>query len=142
MTDLLAILLRVCGAGLILLGLLHVPIAKRLNWKEDAQRMTELNRMVFHVHTFFIVLVLFMMGLPALLDPMAFLEPSRAATWVCWSLAVFWSIRLVLQWTAYKPAWWKGKAFETSMHWFFSFVWLLLSVLFALCAALQHGWIR
>lgn len=142
MIDFLAIVLRICGAGLILLGLLHVPISKHLNWREDAARMSELNAMVFHVHTFFIVLVLFIMGVPALVDPMAFLEPSRAAKWGCWSLVLFWVLRLVFQWTAYKPAWWKGKRFETSMHWFFSCIWLLLIALFAACAAVQHGWIE
>ena len=142
MIDQLAILLRLCGAGLIVLGLLHLPIARHLKWREDAARMSELNATVFHVHTFFLVLVLLMMGLPALVDPLTFLEPSRAAKWGCWSLVVFWTLRLIFQWTVYKPAWWKGKRFETRMHWFFSFVWLLLVALFGACAAVQQGWIK
>lgn len=141
MIDFLAIVLRIAGGGLILLGLLHGSISKRLNWKEEAARMSELNAAVFHVHTFFIVLVLFIMGMPALVDPMVFLEPSRAAKWGCWALTLFWGLRLAFQWTWYRPAWWKGKGFETTMHWVFTFIWLLLTALFAACAGVQQGWI-
>ena len=141
MIDLITILLRVSGAGLILLALLHVPIARRLNWREEAARMSELNQAVFHVHAFFIVLLLLIMGLPALLQPAVFIEPTAAGRWICWSLTIFWALRFIAQWTVYKPAWWKGKTFETTMHWFFSFVWLLLTALFGACAALQEGWL-
>ena len=142
MIEFLTTALRLAGAGLILLGLLHLQISKYLNWKEDAARMSELNATIFHVHTFFIVLVLFLMGGPALLDPGVFLEPSRAAKWGCWSLALFWAFRAVMQWTTYRPKWWKGKPFETAMHWFFSIIWILLTALFATCAAAQHGWVQ
>lgn len=141
MTEFVSFTLRICGAGLILLGLLHLPISRYLKWREEAARMSELNATVFHVHTFFIVLVLFLTGLPALLDPGIFLESSRAARWGCWSLALFWAIRLVMQWTIYKPRWWKDKPFERAMHWFFSLVWLLLTALFVSCAAIQEGWL-
>lgn len=127
---------------MILLGLLHIPISKHLNWREDASKMSRMNATVFHVHTFFIVLLEFIIGLPALIDPMAFLEPTRAGKWGCISLTVMWAIRSVFQWTAYKPKWWKDKPFETTMHWFFSFVWIFLTALFAACTAVQYGWLE
>ena len=141
MIEFLPILLRIAGAGLIGLAFLHLPIARYLKWHEEAARMSELNATVFHVHTFFVCVVLVAMGLPALIDPAIFLTPTRAAGWGTWSLTVFWSLRFVFQWTTYRPEWWKGKPFENSMHWFFSFVWLYLVFVFGACAFIQQGWL-
>ena len=142
MIELFPLLLRLAGAGLLALALLHVPIARRLKWREEAARMSELNAAVFHVHTFFICGVLVAMGLPALLDPPVFLEPSRAARWGCWSLTVFWGLRLACQWGVYRPVWWRGRPFETAMHWFFTGVWTFLALLFGACACVQEGWLQ
>ena len=64
MKDALTILLRVAGAGLILLAGLHLPIGRHLKWREEAARLSPVNASIFHVHTFFICFVLVMMGLP------------------------------------------------------------------------------
>lgn len=82
MTETLALLLQVAGAGLILLAVLHVPIGKRLNWQEEAARLSPVNASIFNVHTFFICLVLVMMGLPSLIDPRIFLDQSAAGAWL------------------------------------------------------------
>ena len=104
--------------------------------------MTEVNASVFHAHAFFICVVLLGMGLPALVEPTVFTTPSRAALWGCGFLTAFWALRLVAQWTHYRPSWWRGKRFETAMHWLFTGVWLFLTVLFAACTAVQAGWIE
>ena len=142
MMDLLTILLRVSGAGLILLALLHFPIGKHLNWREDAARLTAVNASIFHVHAFFICVVLVMMGLPCLLDPMVFLERSPAGTWLAWSFAGFWAIRLYVQWFVYPTALWRGKRFETIMHWGFTLVWTGWAALFGACGLWQMEWLR
>ncbi len=142
MSEWLPPCLRIAGAGLLLLALLHFPIARRLGWGKDAAKMSRLNATVFHVHSFFICLVLVAMGLPCLIEPGVLLEPSRAAAWGAWSLCGFWSARLWCQWFVYKPAWWRGLWFETAMHWFFSAVWVFLAVVYGLCGALQAGWLR
>jgi hypothetical protein len=108
MTDLLTLLLRVAGGGLVLLALLHIPIGKKLRWKEDCKRLTPVNESVFHVHTFFICLVLVMMALPCLIEPSVFLIPSRAGAWLAWSFAGFWVVRLYFQWFVYKADLWRG----------------------------------
>jgi len=90
MISLLPILLRIAGGGLILLALLHIPIGRKLRWSEDSRNLTPVNAAVFQVHTFFICLVLGLMGLPCLMEPAVFLTPTRAGTWVSWSFATFW----------------------------------------------------
>lgn len=139
--DTLTPLLRGAGVGLILLAALHVPIARHLKWREDAQRLSPVNRNIFRVHAFFICVVLVIMGLPCLLEPAVFLEHSRAGAWLSWSLAVFWAIRLYCQWFVYESALWRNKRFETWMHWWFTLVWTALTALFAVCGMWQARWI-
>jgi len=142
MIDLLSLALRLAGAGLILLALLHIPIARRLRWREDAARLSQVNEDVFHVHAFFICVVLVAMGLPCLIEPGILLEKSRAGLWGTWSLAAFWALRLWFQWFVYRRCLWLGKPFETAIHFSFSVIWLSLTTIFALCGAVQAGWLR
>jgi hypothetical protein len=142
MTDLLAILLRIAGSGLILLAFLHLPIGRRLGWREDCKQLTPANEAIFHVHTFFICLVLVIMGLPCLLDPAIFLIPTRAGAWIAWSFAAFWACRLYFQWFVYPAALWRDKSLETALHACFTVIWFALTALFAACAALQAGWLH
>ena len=72
MTEALVPCLRVAGAGLILLALLHATIGRRLKWREEVARMSPLNAAVFHVRAFFVCLVLVGIGLPSLVEPGVF----------------------------------------------------------------------
>lgn len=137
----LSLILRVAGAGLLLLSLAHIPIGRHLGWREDAARLSPVNADVFRVHTLFICVVLVIMGLPCLLDPHIFLERTRAGAWLCWSFAGFWAIRLYCQWFVYAPVHWRQKRFETMMHGFFTAIWLGLTLLFLACGLLQVGWL-
>lgn len=139
MIDTLAILLRVAGAGLILLAVLHIPISRHLRWREESARMSLTSASVFRVHTFFICVVLVLMGLPALMAPQIFLERSSAGAWLTWSMAFFWGLRLLVQFFVYPSELWRGKRFETAMHVWFSLVWMSLAVVFALCGLVQLG---
>ena len=46
MREILPILLRITGAGLILLAILHVPIGRKLMWREQAARMSPWTRAI------------------------------------------------------------------------------------------------
>ena len=142
MIETLYLLLRVAGAGLVLLAVLHVPIGRHLKWREDAVRLSAVNAAIFRVHAFFICFVLVMMGLPCLLEPSVFLEKSRAGAWMAWSFATFWTIRLFFQWFVYPWELWRGKKMETIVHGWFTIVWASLAALFFACGAWQVGWLH
>ncbi len=141
MIPLLDILLKVAGGGQIALSLLHLPIGRKLKWREDAGLMTPMNAKVFHVHTFFVCLVLVMIGLPCLLEPRVFLEPSPAGRWLSWSMAAFWGCRLYCQFFVYRADLWRGKRMETMVHWIFTAVWVALTGVFTACGLVQSGWL-
>jgi hypothetical protein len=138
----LAILLRIAGAGLILLAVLHVPMGRHLKWSEDGGRMSPVNASIFRVHTFFICFVLVMMGLPCLLEPGVFLEKSRAGAWLAWSFSAFWAVRLFFQWFVYPRDLWRGRKLETALHVWFTIVWTALAALFGACGLWQSGGLR
>lgn len=142
MISFLELALRAAGIGLITLSWAHIPIGRHLQWREEAVRLSPMNASVFHVHTLFICVVLMVMGVPALLDPGIYLQPTRAGLWLTWSYAAFWALRLYVQWFVYSADLWRGKRMETGWHWFFTVVWLALVALFSLCGAVQCGWLR
>ena len=140
--EFLSPVLRLIGGCLIVQAFAHIHLYKRLKWTKQAALMTPFNAKVFHVHIFFVCLVLVMMGLPIMLEPGLLLEKSRAGAWASWLLCVFWAIRLWCQLFTYDPSWWKGQKFEMAMHRVFTFIWLALAVIFGLCGALQAGWVK
>ena len=142
MIETLTLLLRLAGAGLILLAGLHVPIGRHLKWREEGARLSPVNRSIFHVHSFFICFVLVMMGLPCLLEPSVFLESTRAGAWSAWSFSLFWSVRLYFQWFVYPTDLWRGRRMETLVHAWFTIVWAWLAALFAACGAWLAGWLH
>ena len=139
--DILVFGLRCAGLGLIALAIMHIPIGRRLKWKEERSRMTAVNGAIFHVHMVFICTVEVTVGLPCLLDPTIFLEQTRAGLWASCLMAAFWGFRLWTQFMIYPVSLWKGKAIETRVHWLLTGVWVGLTVLFGLCALSQLGWI-
>ena len=123
--------LRIVGASLITLSLAHVFIARRLEWKADAARMTPLNRQIFHVHAFFICLVLTMMGVLCLGFPQALVTPTPLARVVLAGLAIFWGTRLIVQWFVYEREHWRGNRVNTIIHFVFSALWMYYAGVFA-----------
>ena len=139
MIDLLQILLRVAGAGMIVLALAHIPMGRHLGWREDAARMSPQSESIFHVHTFFVCVMLIVMGVRALFAPQIFIEPTAAAAWLSWTYAVVWALRLYVQWFVFPRELWRGKSFETAMHLMFTVIWSGLIALFVTCGLVQRG---
>jgi len=119
--------LRLSGAALLLLCLLHFFFPRRFRWKEEFGALSLLNRQIFYVHTFFVGLVLVMMGVPLLFEPAVLLERSRLGGWVAAGFTVFWGMRLLIQWFGYSAELWWGKRLETLVHFAFTAFWAYLT---------------
>lgn len=123
--------LRIAGALQIILALLHLAFPKRFNWKEELARLSPLNRQIFHVHTFFICVVLVMFGALSLFAPAALLEPTALSRLVLVGIAGFWALRLYCQWFVYDRRLWRGHAINTAMHALCTLLWLYLTAAYA-----------
>lgn len=137
----LEILLRIAGAGMLLLAFLHIPIGRKLSWREDARNLKPENEQIFHVHTIFICLTVVLMALPCLISPSIFLVRSEAGQWITGSFALFWTVRLYFQFFVYRSDLWRGKRLETFVHGWFVLIWLALGLLFSSCFLIQCGWL-
>jgi hypothetical protein len=127
------ILLESTGVLLIALALLHAVFPRRFRWREETASLGLLTRQILYVHTFFIALTVGLIGLLCVTSADD-LTRTPLGRRVCIGLAVFWGIRLAVQFFGYSPELWRGKRFETTMHVLFALFWAYLTGLFAMAA--------
>lgn len=120
---------KIIGCLLIALAAIHFIFPKYFNWPNDLKSMSLINRQMMYVPTFFIGLIVFLMGLLCLTssDDLIKTEFGKRITL---GLGIFWTTRLIIQFFGYSPKLWKGKTFETTIHILFSLLWTYLSVAF------------
>lgn len=120
---------KIIGYLLIGLSMIHIGFPKYFKWDEDLKPLQLINREMMIVHTFFIALVVMLVGLLCLTcsDDLVTTDFGKK---VSLGIGVFWFIRLFVQFFGYSSALWKGKKFETTMHILFSFLWVYLSYVF------------
>jgi len=114
---------------LIVLSLVHVIFPKRFGWKNELKSLQLLNRQLMYVHTFFVALVVFLMGILCLTSANELVETNLGRK-VAFGLWVFWTLRLIFQFFVYSTDLWRGKKFETAVHVVFSLFWIYLSMVF------------
>ena len=125
--------LKIIGILLILLSLVHIGFPKKFNWKTEFENVSLVNTQMMYVHTFFIGLVIFMIGVLCLITSKELVE-THLGQKISFGLGVFWGIRLFFQFFVYSSKLWKGKTFETIMHILFSIFWIYLTVVFFVIA--------
>jgi len=131
----LIILLRAAAAGHIAVALLSTQLTRLLHWEEDIARMSLLVREVFKIHGWFIALTLMLFGiLTWRFAPVMAAGGNEVAAWLAGGIAVFWGVRVVMQWTHYSRGHWRGKLRETAVHWTLTVVYSAWSCLYAVCA--------
>lgn len=121
--------LKLIGFLLIVLALIHIIFPKYFNWKNELSRLSLINSQMMYVHTFFVALVLFLMGVLCLTSTTDIIETVLGKK-ISLGLSVFWTIRLYIQFYGYSSKLWKGKRFETSIHILFSILWSYFSIVF------------
>jgi hypothetical protein len=132
----LELLVRVAGALQIALAALHLTFPKRFRWGEELSRLSLLNRQMFLVHTLFLCVVLVLFGSLSLFSPRALLEPTLLARLVLSGIAVFWGLRLVVQWFVYDARLWRGDRSRTLVHLGLSALWAYLTAVYLAALAL------
>jgi hypothetical protein len=121
--------LKIIGVLLILLSFVHSVFPKQFNWKQELSSLSIINRQLMYVHTFFIALLLFLIGLLCLTSANELVTTGLGKK-ISLGLAIFWIVRLYFQFFGYSSKVWKGKLFETIVHILFSLFWTYLSVIF------------
>ncbi len=133
------LMIQIAGLLQIALAILHIPIARHLKWKEELQKTNALTRQIFWVHSFFICLLLLLIGFPSVIAPNLLLAHNDLRLTVALCLAIFWGLRLIFQLFVYSPEHRRGKTFETIVHWVFTALWSFLAATYTLIV-LKHLW--
>lgn len=120
---------RVIGLLLILLAGSHVVFPWFFSWKEELKRLSLINRQIMTIHTFFIALVLLLLGILCLSSGEQLVHTVLGRR-LCLGMGVFWVLRLIIQFFGYSSALWKGKRFETIMHVLFALLFSYMSIVF------------
>lgn len=84
-----------------------------------------------YVHTFFIAMVVFLMGVFCVYSSSDIVY-TKLGQQLSLGLFIFWTTRLIFQFFVYSPKLWKGKPFELTVHVLFSLLWIYFSVVFFL----------
>ena len=121
--------LKIVGYLLIALALLHVIFPTYFKWKTALASLTLLDRQLMYVHTFFVALVVLLMGLLCV-SASEEITHSILGKKIALGLFVFWALRLYFQFFVYSPELWRGKRFETFVHVLFSAFWFYISAVF------------
>ncbi|HWZ22183.1 MAG TPA: hypothetical protein VNW06_05985 [Cytophagaceae bacterium] len=123
--------LKIIGILLLLLALIHIIFPKYFDWEKELSSLSLVNKQLMHVHTFFIALVVFMIGIFCLSCTDDIIR-TRLGHNTALGLSVFWGIRLIFQFFVYSPKLWKGKLLETIIHYLFAVIWTYFTVVFFL----------
>lgn len=115
--------LKLAGLSLVSLGVAHAFFDKRFHWREEMARVSLLNRQIFFVHTFFIALMLVLLGSLSVFGTAALVEKSHLGQLFLGGVTFFWFCRWLCQFFVYDAEIWRGKPFETWAHAGFSLLW-------------------
>jgi len=121
--------LRIIGTLLITLALAHAFFPKYFNWDKELGSISLINRQMMMVHTFFIALTIFLMGLLCLTSSNDLIETNLGKK-LSLGLGIFWTTRLIIQLFGYSSKLWKEKNFETTVHILFIFLWTYFSLIY------------
>lgn len=121
--------LIIIGIIFIVLAFIHLIFPKYFEWEKELKSLSLMNRQMMKVHTIFIALMVFLMGI-LLISSSAELTETVLGRKIILGLAIFWTVRLVIQFFGYSAKLWKGKLFETTVHIIFSLIWIYISVVF------------
>jgi len=123
--------LKITGVILILLASLHLIFPRYFKWKIELADVSLINKQLMYVHTFFIGLVVLLMGIFCFWSATDIVN-TKLGRQLSFGLFIFWATRLMFQFFVYSPQLWKGKRFESSLHVLFSCLWMYFTVVFFL----------
>ena len=107
--------LKIIGWLLMLLAGVHVIFPRYFNWGKEFSTLSLINRQMMYVHTFFIALVVFLMGILCVTSAKEIVETVLGKK-IAFGLCVFWTMRFITQFFGYSSALWKGDRKSTRLN--------------------------
>ena len=109
--------LQAAAIGQIALAIVNFFLPRLMSWEEELARLSRLPREVFHVHAWFVSITLALFGVLTWRFAEDFASgASPLAKWLTTGIGIFWTIRLILQWTYYSASHWRGQGLRMVAH--------------------------
>src|SRR5215203_5549065 len=121
--------LKIIGWLMVALAMLHLIFPKYFQWSKELAPLSLINKQLMYVHTFFIGLVVLLMGIFCIYSAGEIID-TKLGKQMALGFFIFWSVRLAFQFFVYSSKLWKGKKFETVIHILFSMLWIYFSLTF------------
>jgi len=96
--------IQLAGALQLITAAANFFLPAKLHYHENLAKVSPIIRQIFTVHAIYIVLVLVGFGLICLLFPHDLCGASALGKFLCGFLAIFWGLRVVLQFSYYDNA--------------------------------------
>jgi len=119
--------LQLAGVCQLAIAVANFFLPAKLHYRENLLKVSIIVRQIFIVHSIFIILVLVGMGGICLLFPQDLCGASTLGKFLCGFMALFWGLRVVLQFGYYDATIKKENPFGTAL---FGAVFLYLAVIF------------
>lgn len=107
------------GAAVLQLGVaaINLGLVRIFRWEDEVARMDPLLREVFQIHGWYISLTLAIFAVLTwrFAGEMA-AGTNPALQWLCGAIALFWGLRVILQFVHYSPSHWRGRPGRTVIH--------------------------
>jgi len=123
------ILIQLTGVTLLLLAAIHIGFPRYFKWSKELARISLINAEMLRIHTLFVATTVGLMGWLCVTSAEELVMTPFGKT-VSLGLAIFWTLRLGVQFFGYSAILWRGKPFETTLHIGFIALWTWLSGLF------------
>ncbi len=123
--------LNIIGIVLVTLSFVHIKFPLYFNWKEELSKLSLMNKQMMQIHTFYIALTVFLIGILSVFFKDELIN-TNFGNKICFGLFVFWFLRLIFQLFVYSTELWKGKLFETVIHFLFTCFWAYMSIIYFL----------
>ena len=123
--------LQVAGFVQLAIAAANFVLPRKLRYRENLSRVDPIIRQVFVVHSVYIVFVLMAFAALCLLYAPELAQAGVLGRFLCVWMAVFWTPRLIVQWTYYDP---EVRRANPWGNWGFTAAILYLIVVFSVAA--------
>ena len=121
--------IKIAGIFMIFLSLMHIGFPRYFKWEIELKKVSLINKQLMEVHTFFVAFTVFLMGILCMISSNDLIN-SMLGRRISIGLGIFWGLRLFIQIFGFSSNLWKGKTFETSMHFIFTTIWIYFTISF------------
>jgi len=110
-------ILVAAAIGQLIVAVINLRLVKLLGWEEDLANMSLLVREVFHVHKWFISIILVIFAVLTLRFPNELAGGSALGRWLAGGIGAFWGIRTWMQWGFYSASHRRESRGKLAVHW-------------------------